>query len=1134
MNLFELRINSSELFEATLIDDSVRFIEEKPVNVWVEGESLYLAQGGTVTTLENIQSADKTAVHARLYIQQHNLLWSLVKQETDALWLMATPLKDEIVRVDGENFNLGISEYIVEQLKNQKHIGDNDVNLAIVWLEENFLITENVSFVETSHSYTTALFITFLNQNSTDDTLSLVGKAHILDIKVSNNQWNIQRIRPFNPHSDNIELSAIQGNIVFFDNSQAQKLNQPHYKTALKDSKNTHGNYIKVWQKYSDLQWQKVVINAQKFNYLKILDDKILEQQNLSRLSVNKEQLKKFAEALQASIQSNDKENHVFQIASTLPEWLSNSSPGNSSKADHKKALEEPWKCEIVDIDSDSGYLTIKYTGFREKKKPVDKHGNSFLFLSIYSTQVQRQRQVLALEQISHHHNPMPSLDYLMQGIAVPTIKKSRKLRWHSPQVKALFKAGPTTRRQQQAIETALNSADITVIIGPPGTGKTQVIAAIQQRIVEEKAKDNTPVQRSILLTSYQHDAVDNANSRTQVLGLPGLRVGSKYQDNIGQKDVNLPIQKWRNSTQDVLTQEIDDCYALTLLDSLKHATLNLRLGARDIKERSKIEINRILTDFNTYYHIVPSHDWRLWWEGFTLEQSYFSPSLLQNCIPNIWALRTSASSFADDGIQRCAELSAFLTLLQNDNPDTQLISEDKLQILDNFGHMQIPPPSDADLIPLQQLKDTLLDKSLPDFRPLNIQSILTASDCDRLDELDTQMTKKISDSHTLGYLLALKQFRETVATDDNKVDETIAHYTSVYAATCQKSASQDMRRLTQLSQDSNINFENVIVDEAARATPLDLMIPMAMANRRIVLVGDHRQLPHMLDDAVETQMVEEDDWDSLQSEMLRDSLFQRMVKNLTQLEKEDGQPKRVVMLDEQFRMHPVLGDFISKNFYENHGLSKLKSGRPTTDFIHDISGYEGMVCHWQHIEGTQKGNKRRNMNEAIWISQETKRILDENPEISVGVITFYGDQRSALMQEMQKLDLILNNEVHPDYQQLTKGSHIGDERLRVGTVDSFQGKEFDVVLLSLVRTLPNDLKTVTKNRGYEMTEPQLNSLYGFLRVDNRLNVAFSRQRSLIIIAGDLMLAEHPLTEQHIPSLTAMSQLCRGDYGQIF
>ena len=64
----------------------------------------------------------------------------------------------------------------------------------------------------------------------------------------------------------------------------------------------------------------------------------VIEQQKINP----QEQLKKFAEALQASIQSNDKENHVFQIASTLPEWLSNSSPGNSSKADHKKALEEP------------------------------------------------------------------------------------------------------------------------------------------------------------------------------------------------------------------------------------------------------------------------------------------------------------------------------------------------------------------------------------------------------------------------------------------------------------------------------------------------------------------------------------------------------------------------------------------------------------------------------------------------------------------------------------------------------------------------------------------------------------------------------------------------------------------------
>lgn len=49
--------------------------------------------------------------------------------------------------------------------------------------------------------------------------------------------------------------------------------------------------------------------------------------------------------------------------------------------------------------------------------------------------------------------------------------------------------------------------------------------------------------------------------------------------------------------------------------------------------------------------------------------------------------------------------------------------------------------------------------------------------------------------------------------------------------------------------------FESVIIDEAARANPLDLFIPMAKAERRIILVGDHRQLPHILEDDVEKEL---------------------------------------------------------------------------------------------------------------------------------------------------------------------------------------------------------------------------------------------------------------------------------------
>jgi superfamily I DNA and/or RNA helicase len=60
--------------------------------------------------------------------------------------------------------------------------------------------------------------------------------------------------------------------------------------------------------------------------------------------------------------------------------------------------------------------------------------------------------------------------------------------------------------------------------------------------------------------------------------------------------------------------------------------------------------------------------------------------------------------------------------------------------------------------------------------------------------------------------------------------------------------------------------------------------------------------------------------------------------------------------------------------------------------------------------------------------------------------------------------------------------------RLRVGTVDAFQGREFDVVVVSLVRS---------NSRG----DPR--HRFGFTLTPNRLNVAMSRAKRLLVVAGD-------------------------------
>ena len=94
-------------------------------------------------------------------------------------------------------------------------------------------------------------------------------------------------------------------------------------------------------------------------------------------------------------------------------------------------------------------------------------------------------------------------------------------------------------------------------------------------------------------------------------------------------------------------------------------------------------------------------------------------------------------------------------------------------------------------------------------------------------------------------------------------------------------------------------------------------------------------------------------------------------------------------------------------------------------------------------------------------------------------------------------------------------------ERLRIGTVDAFQGKEFDVVLLSMTRSNGVPLKDLASQRRK----------YGFLTLENRLCVAMSRQKRLLIVVGDEGMVLEPGAEEAIPGLKAFYELCGGDHG---
>lgn len=1114
MKLHEFKLAQLQVVQAECLE-KLDISENHQVHLFLEDEQCYLEFENHIYPIELNSTSSITASSAKELIRQNGLWFFTHKQNTKIFLSGFVPEARTVLDLD-----IAVDEAIAHVLADDGKIALNDIQLATDWLTEEFL-------VGLDHSKSMAFSIFYTNQS--EYQILLVGQNHQLEIKAIQGYWQVDKISQKRPRG-NYRLVALQGELQFKDHSIAKKMDNLSHEISLKEHTAQHGDYIDVWKQYSNAQWEDAVRRANQINYLKYCTYESAHKTGYWYIYVeDRERLLDFEKKWDSLDRKKDEQ---VQLSLTTPDWLDNKLDVKETGLEVEK---KSWRADIIQIEPQNKRILLKFAEKKDQRPPLNQNPmQGFLFLSIFAINIQRKRQQDALDLITSRRNPMPRLHGLLQGIEVETSARTlRKEKWKSPKTKALFKGGRPTIKQQEAIELGLNSSDLTIIIGPPGTGKTQVITALQQRITE---LSNESIQRSILLTSYQHDAVDNVVDRSNVMGIAGVRIGGKSRNEDEDLHGVDTIEKWATPIQRDIKELIESNDFINLYRNLEEQVLKLRFGHTEQKEKSIVEIQSILDQLSGKYNIYLSHDLKQWWEDFKKpKQSLSVTTKMMELYPVLSSLRTKKSSFVDDGVQRCRLVLASLQLFkQQEKTQTILLAEEQ-KVLEHFIYLNLNASEDIDFSELIELKNKLIDRCLPDFRPENIQRLLDENTCQKLDNLLKDIHDKAKKSKTLAHLMTLDKYRYHLMTSTGDIREAIAHYTAVLAATCQQAAGNAMQDLKLF--DKKIIFENVIVDEAARATPLDIMIPMAMAKRRLILVGDHRQLPHMLDEKIEKKLSQQEDWKTVQREMLEQSLFQRLVENMQRLEKEKQQPQRVVMLDTQFRMHPILGDFISKNFYENHELPAIKSGRPETDFIHAISGYEDLVCGFKSISHEKQqrfGTSWHRPSEAQWIAQEAKRILDEKPALSVGVISFYSGQIQSIFKAMEnpQIGLTVGNKITENYRMIASGKNIGGERLRIGTVDAFQGKEFDVVFVSLVRTLPNEFN-VERLNDLEKDEV-LTRAYGFLRVDNRLNVALSRQRSLLIVTGDKELVEHPATQEAVPALPAFLKLCGGQHGEVF
>lgn len=792
-----------------------------------------------------------------------------------------------------------------------------------------------------------------------------------------------------------------------------------------------------------------------------------------------------------------------------------------------KKIYPEKSKVRNTFIIKSIDGVVIDVTSGEDSNLPSN---GDYLTLSSSGTAKAYKRRTEVLEKIKNEDSEMPHLKLLIEDSADLDLQLNHITRNNNRRILAplskrvkdkIFSRNPPTETQIEAINIALNTPDIALIQGPPGTGKTTVITAIIERLNEEFAKND--IKGQILVSGFQHDAVENIIQRLSINSLPSLKFGSKRGiKSYSSNQTFHRIEHWAENTAKKLRQKHEDVRATE--EELLFDELIMEYSISPSAENEDKILAWIINSGNSA--VLQSKE-RVEAQFLRQELKFQEAAenmSLQNAVNR---LRTKKTSFSDDGVDSCLALMAM--------KESRGVLDDKdLEILSEA--VSVTEQSlDEYLKKLEALKIRLLNRLLPppEFHSPKPKKQITKliSKIKRLIKQSHRDPKNLESSIVLDFISDLES-------NPYSVRKTIEEYQLVYAATTQQSLGDDIKN-AKISRDQNLeglqndifpSYDTVIIDEAARANPSDLLIPMSQARSRIILVGDHRQLPHMVEEDILQAINNEQQIDG---ELYKKSMFEYLFYRLQNLTAIDG-IRRTITLDSQYRTHPFLGNFVSTYFYKIHDQSEaFDSPLPEGMFQQQLRGIAGKCCTWFNVpyrkggtEKTSSGSSFRS-KEAVVCANLIQHWIDseEGKELTFGIITFYSAQREEILKELAGVGIARQLEdktfdIADQYKYLPNGK----ERLRVGSVDAFQGMEFDIVLLSVVRT--EDYKELDRLSATEATEIAKRKAVGFLAVENRLCVSMSRQKRFLGIVGDGEFFNHPLCAQAIPSLSALFKCC--------
>lgn len=247
--------------------------------------------------------------------------------------------------------------------------------------------------------------------------------------------------------------------------------------------------------------------------------------------------------------------------------------------------------------------------------------------------------------------------------------------------------------------------------------------------------------------------------------------------------------------------------------------------------------------------------------------------------------------------------------------------------------------------------------------------------------------------------------------------------------------------------------FRTVLIDESTQAAEPESLIPIVKGCKQLILVGDHQQLGPVILNKKASEAG------------LRQSLFERLIVL----------GHTPIRLEVQYRMHPCLSEFPSNMFYDGslqNGITNEDRQVLNSSFPWPIRDTPMMFwAVYGREEISVSGTSYLNRVEAMNVERIVTRLFKDGVKPSqIGVITPYEGQRNYILQYMQMNSSSSNKDMYAD--------------IEVVSVDAFQGREKDYIILSCVRA-------------------NSQQLIGFLRDPRRLNVALTRAKYGLMILGN-------------------------------